>query len=91
MKKFYFLAFLGLLAIHFNGYGAKEVFYGNQTFGKETIDSIQANGCVILEGTQALGNGEVWLSDDSEASGPIIGAKIVRKAIGESKIVKLGG
>ncbi len=55
-----FLTLLGLLSINFHGVGTEEMKqmnynYGHQNFGKETINSIQANGSVILDGTKVLG------------------------------------
>jgi len=42
--------------------------YGYQKYGKETIDSIQANGSVMLEGTKILGLADVNGSLNAEES-----------------------
>lgn len=60
MKKIGFLIALTTLSVMCKGYGVEKFNkstynYGYQRYGKETIDSIQANGSVTLEGTKVLG------------------------------------
>ncbi len=60
MRKNYFSVFLTMLAFANIGYGVEKMNkvnqnYGYQTYEKETVESIQANGSVILDGTKVLG------------------------------------
>lgn len=60
MRKTYFLAAISVLTICSKGYGMNKTSkavsnYGYQRYGKETVDAIQANGSVVLEGTKVLG------------------------------------
>jgi hypothetical protein len=60
MKKMYLATVLALLAFGVEGYGSQSMkqanyHYGYQTFGKETVNFIQANGTVVLDGTKVLG------------------------------------
>lgn len=64
MKKLCFLTALAALTILGEGYGAEKTKNTNykpgiQSYGKETLAAIQANGSVILEGTQVLGSVKV--------------------------------
>lgn len=60
MKKIYLLAVISALTIFSKSYGVDKMnessySYGYQKYGKETVDVIQANGGVVLEGTKVLG------------------------------------
>lgn len=60
MKKIGFLVVLTALSMMCKGYSMEKInkstySYGYQRYGKETVDSIQGNGSVILEGTKVLG------------------------------------
>lgn len=60
MKNFYLLTWLTLINGACMGFGEDKMNqggynYGYQGFGKETVNSIQANGTVSLEGTKVLG------------------------------------
>lgn len=60
MKKISFLIVLTALSIVNKGYSVEKMnkttySYGYQRYGKETVDSIQGNGSIILEGTKVLG------------------------------------
>lgn len=58
MKKIIFLIVLSTLSIVCKGYSMGKMDksnYGYQKYGKETVDSIQGNGKVVLEGTKVLG------------------------------------
>lgn len=58
MKKMFFLAMLSAIFTSYSIHGAENMNksnYGYQKYGKETLDSIQGNGTVILEGTKILG------------------------------------
>ena len=64
MKKFCFLTLMGLLSVGFKGFLTAEMnqtkcIYGHHCFGKETVQSIQAAGSVVLEKTQVLNLVEV--------------------------------
>jgi hypothetical protein len=54
MKKYIYTAVLLASALS-KGYSMDTSSYGNQSYGKETVNSIQANGSVLLEGTKVLG------------------------------------
>lgn len=59
MRKVYFSAVISAMTMFSKGYsmGNTNKFvnsYGYQKYGKETIDTIQANGSVVLEGTKIL-------------------------------------
>lgn len=60
MRKIYFLAVISAMTMLSKGYSMDNVSkfgnsYGCQKYGKETVDAIQANGSVVLEGTKILG------------------------------------
>ncbi|MGK5595273.1 MAG: hypothetical protein ACSNEK_07950 [Parachlamydiaceae bacterium] len=60
MKKIYLLAVISALTMFSKGYGEDNMNkfsynYGYQKYGNETVDAIQANGSVVLEGTKVLG------------------------------------
>lgn len=60
MRKLTFLIVLSTISIMCKGYSVEKMnksnySYGYQRYGKETIDSIQGNGSVILDGTKVLG------------------------------------
>lgn len=60
MNKIYILALISSLTVFSKGYGIDKMNkhcynYGYQKYGKETIDTIQANGSVLLDGTKVLG------------------------------------
>ncbi len=73
MKKTYFLAVVSALTIFSKGYGINEMnkssySYGYQRYGNETVEAIQANGSVALEGTKVLGLVSVHGSLNAEES-----------------------
>ena len=71
MKKILLLALLLTISESRQIYGAGNMNtanYGNQNYGKETIDSLQANGSVTLEGTKVLGLIQVNGSLNAEES-----------------------
>lgn len=73
MKKIYFLAAVSVVTIFSKGYSIDDMnmlgnSYGYQKYGKETVDTIQANGSVILEGTKILGLVSVNGSCNAEES-----------------------
>lgn len=60
MKKLSFLTALIALTSMSEGYSVEKMKntnynYGSQSYGKETVNAIHANGSVILEGTKVLG------------------------------------
>lgn len=60
MKIIYLLAVISSLAMFSKGYGVDKMHksgysYGYQRYGRETVDAIQANGNLALEGTKVLG------------------------------------
>lgn len=60
MKKIGFLVILTALSMVCKGYSVEKMnkstySYGYQKYGKETVDFVQGNGSVILEGTKVLG------------------------------------
>ena len=72
---------MGLLSIGFKGFLTAEMnqtkcIYGHHCFGKETVQSIQAAGSVVLEKTQVLDLVEVNGSlevDQAIMDGEILG------------------
>jgi hypothetical protein len=57
MRNVYVLAVISAFSMFSNGYTGENMnrySYGYQKFGKETVDNIQANGSVIIEGTTVL-------------------------------------
>jgi len=71
-KKSLFAGFLSLVVfcqIHgVESVNKASINYGYQKYGKETMDSIQGNGTVILEGTKVLGLVQVNGSLNAEES-----------------------
>ena len=72
MRILYFFLALASFTTFTQGYNTEKMNQGNygyQTYGKETVNSIQVNGTVVLKGTKVLGlmqvNGSV---DADEAS-----------------------
>lgn len=60
MKKLIFFGVLSALSMSKDIHGAESMddngqSYGNQKYGKKTVDSIQANGAVFLKETKVLG------------------------------------
>lgn len=60
MKNVSLLAALTAFSMMYKGYGAENMNksaynYGYQKYGKETVESIEGNGSMILEGTKVLG------------------------------------
>lgn len=71
MKKIYFLTALTVLTAVSAAYGEAKPMntnykYGSQSYGKETLSSIQANGSLILDGTKVLGLVQVNGSLDAD-------------------------
>lgn len=62
MKKLYFLVLLSAISMSCNICGAENMNnfdFGYQKYGKETVNSIQGNGSVVLEETKVLGHVQV--------------------------------
>lgn len=77
MRKIYFLALILAMTTFFKGYSMDSKnkssnSYGYQKYGKETVESIQANGSVILEGTKIIGS--VYVNGSLNAEESAIGS-----------------
>lgn len=73
MKKLCFLTALIVFITLCEGYSEEKrnnanYNYGSQSYGKETVGRIQANGSVALEGTKVLGSVHVNGSLDADAA-----------------------
>ncbi len=79
MKTYIYTAVLLASALS-KGYGMDTSSYGHQSYGKETVNSIQANGSVLLEGTKVLG--AVNINGNLEADEASIGSLHVNGQVG---------
>lgn len=77
MNKISLIVLCTALSMVFKGYGAEKInqstcTYGFQRYGKETVESIQEHGSIILEGTRVLGlarvNGNLTASESAIGS-----------------------
>lgn len=85
MKKkclFAFIAFLNVGTIGYSTENMNSYNYGCQKYGKETVDTIQANGTVSLEGTKVLGlvnvNGSLYAEESAINSFKVNGQLVLK-------------